>query len=884
MPTTYDAFLASCDPVVWSACLADRERALAEGGPPDLERIVEGLCIAGYSRWLARLTGDGDDARRTRQSYDRFVAALADPRVDDRAPLARRGWGIVLGFDGYRSAAQSLLAEMGPLTVELAVHVAPDDHAARAALLRPFVKAGATRPFPPARYFYCAAQINLGAIHEARAILASAAKAGADPLVWELLGRIHEREGRWAEALAAYDHSTWPEHRYRAAICRVIEQGGSSATAGTALDADHEALRKALTIFEPEIDRAEIARSAAFVNACLWNAFEDWLVQFELGKLHFRRRRYAEADTHLRRALTLAPESCRFPIADLRFVNLTWLTGNSLSNALSMEPEALESAFDALLAGPHEPTAATIRLWLASKLPDPAHIPADIESWDPYDRAEAHEIIGNTDEAIACRLLAMREDFRHRNLLGLLKSCTQWRLEKAAEFLLRTIERESWSDFFALHELADHLVATPTDPNATSSGRDHARLDTIMARILELSQFEFQHLIRAHDLLVHIEWRDAAEDVLRRAAELAEGAAENLAVAVARRRSTDFDPARGDPDGLACLLRAERESRDRLERLQIARELFIHGRTQQARRILVAEGVFAAETSFEPIEYVAALQCRQSLEAEEVRDLVHRAYAAAIVEIESGGIVHCPEKYLERLRRIDRDVPENQVVAGMTETTTTWLPAGPWAEWTAAIQKRLDELGDDPEPARFAAEISRFTGPSSTFAGRLAAWGWVHARIEQAFASAANVWPETGVGELPISRNLTLDDDGRAVELSELWRRHLSATGPWRATTRKRLDAFFERERRLVAEWEANRRRLARPHLRRALHYARFAADFLPTIVSDAERDERQPVLRDLYDAIGTDCRRLADRLRELIATIEAALQDDVPLDASVRL
>src|SRR5262249_26028308 len=142
-------------------------------------------------------------------------------------------------------------------------------------------------------------------------------------------------------------------------------------------------------------------------------------------------------------------------------------------------------------------------------------------------------------------------------------------------------------------ELATFLLATRTGLSESSSGfeRLSQRLAVLAGRLEELSQWDFQHLIRAHDFFFRTNRKDIAEALLRRAGKLAEGAAENLAMPVPRRKAAG-DRAQDDDQGLECLKRAERESRDRLERLQIAREFFHYGRAGRARRILEAEGVF----------------------------------------------------------------------------------------------------------------------------------------------------------------------------------------------------------------------------------------------------------------------------------------------------
>jgi len=103
----------------------------------------------------------------------------------------------------------------------------------------------------------------------------------SSPLVPDLLGKIDERQGQCEDALARYRCSSWPEHRHRAAMLDIIVRCGDSG--GAHLELDKPAL-EVLQGTDGELDQAELARCSAFLNACLWQPMDDWLIDLELGK------------------------------------------------------------------------------------------------------------------------------------------------------------------------------------------------------------------------------------------------------------------------------------------------------------------------------------------------------------------------------------------------------------------------------------------------------------------------------------------------------------------------------------------------------------------------------------------------------------------------
>jgi hypothetical protein len=851
-------------------------RALDDAGA-GIESVVEGLCVSIYTQWLGRQSGDSALQERGKEAYTHFTREL-EKLSPGSAESTNLGWGIVLAFAGYSQAARPLLDDAADRRAEVALLVMPDDPAERATVLRPFVHASAT-VFAPALHFYCNALIDLGSIREATKLLNESGLPLSDPLLCGLIGKMCELRAQWSDALKAYSpseaveagtRSSWPAYRYRAALCRTISEGRRDA-AGSALDDD--LLAKELPQFESEIDQAEIARSAAFINASLLNPTDDWMVRFELGKLSFRRRRYAEADTHLRAALALAPEWCRYPIAELRFTNLTWLTGSSHARDLDMTPEALESSFAALRVSPDAQASAAVRVWTADHTLDRTLLPGEIGDWDPSLQEQAYAIAGNEPEALRCALDAMIAASGHRVLLRLIRRFDSDRFERSADYLLDLGIRESWTSFFALWELADFLCKTRARLSESSNGfaRVSQLLVELARRLFELSEFEFQNLIRAYDLFSEMNWQDAAEEVLRRAGRLAEGAAENLAIAVARRKAAGFDPARAGPHGLECLLRAESESRDRLERLQIARELFYYGRAQQARRILDAEGVFSPLAVLQPIEYIVALQCKPWLTHDEHVELAGRACRDLANDFAAGAIERYRDLYKSRLEKVGRIELDSLPVKGRDgSAAASPLYDNPWNRWQtklkAASNGGVDELK--------AALDECLDGPS-IFAVQFSIWSWVLARWEQALQDASTVPPERKPLEIPISKNPSLDEDGRAIQISDLWRNYLSDAVPAaRAKARVQIGAFYAEESRLLQDWEVLRRKAAAPLLDRALAYGQFAVRFLPTLVSSVERNQAHPLLRGLFECVAADCEALARSIEKRLQALEAELAD----------
>jgi hypothetical protein len=900
----YQTFLRSADLPVWNSCLAAYTRVL-ESSPEALpdDELVEGMVISLYVQWLSSVSGDLSCEESSRRESVRFVDALDSRHRHDPSAATKRGWAIVLGWRGYRALARQLVWEavepaasgrlagkepsgvprgVGP---EVALIMITGEPGRRAAQMRPYVSALGGDVFPPALWEYCESLLRLGAVRQVDALLKNSGLPSSSPLRLDLLGQIHERSGRWRDAMAVYGAPTsWPIHRYRAAVCAAV--AGQRTEESVVLD---DAFVRSLSPSETEIDQGEIARSAAFVNACMWNAFDDWIVEFELGKLDFRRRRYAEADVHLKHAVDRAPGPCKAAIASLRSSNLTWLSDSSwwadLLASLNMRPEALERTMEALeMAG----EGSGLRIWLAIEAEEPELLPPSIENCTPYDQALAHNLVGNRPEAIGARIKCLEMQYNHRNITALIDVFRSARFHSSCEYLTKLIIRESRDDFFPLWELAHGLFSALGLYGESSQefSRVSELLEATSERMMELAKFEFQHLLRAHEFFRKAGRQDIAESLLRRAADLAEGPADCLAIAVARRRLPWFNSADVDPQARSVLEQAGRESRDRLERMQIAREHFHQGQIQQARQMLEEEGLFDERQRFEHIEYVIGLQCGRWLKPEEFASLARRATDALADDIKTGKIRRFGSAFLRRLRtsirlvdpdlaqRLGRSWVSPQEDGDTAKKSPKGLAAGPSKQWGDAMQALRE--GDDAEREQeaFLKKVTELQNDWA-FEESLATWARAQDQVYEALDTAFAAEPDDKDEPRPISKTLTLEDDARAFELCNLWRQALDSDDSTRSRARAGIRAFYLAEDELIQRWDERRRRKAEKPLRRALFYVDKSCVLLDVLEAGLE-GTTHPVLQGLSQVIREDCQRQRERCASIVRAIQSELSPRV--------
>jgi len=373
----YAAFLTSADVATWDQCMEQTVRVAAAlpDGDDRADALAKALCITMYLGWLGRVSGD---LVRTERARTRLAELRDEIRRFGAGPAraCRICWGLLLAEGGFRQHAAALLDTDGHPAPEHVPWLIQRLDIKALATLRRLVEPGPAA-FPPLVFEYGEALVNVGEVQEARALAETGRWGAAEPLMLDILASASERLGQWAAAYAAYRRSTWPIHRYRAAMVGAVS-GHLEAADDLELD---EPMRQHLGELDGDVDPAELARSAAFLNACLWHPVDDWRIELELGKLSFRRRQYSEANLHLVRAARSAPEAARFQIARLRFINLTWLTGRESHLPSPMEPEALTAGQEALDHSSDTDDTSMIRIWMARQTADLTLVPAVIGDW-----------------------------------------------------------------------------------------------------------------------------------------------------------------------------------------------------------------------------------------------------------------------------------------------------------------------------------------------------------------------------------------------------------------------------------------------------------------------------------------------------------------------
>ncbi len=877
----YAAFLASADVVTWDVCMEQAVR-VATGVPDGDERagaLAKALCITMYLRWLGRVSGDVDRTERARR---RFAELRDEVYRAGPGPGPTRAWricwGLLLAEGGFCEHATALLDTDG--------HPAPEhvpwliqrlDVKALATLRRLVAEPGRT-PFPPVVFEYGEALVNVGEVQQARALAGTGSWGAAEPLMLDILASASERLGQWAAAYAAYRRSSWPIHRYRAAMVGAIS-GHPEAADDLEMD---EPMRQHLGELDGDLDQAELARCTAFLNACLWHPVNDWRVELELGKLSFRRRQYAEANLHLLRAARSAPEPSRFAIARLRFFDLTWLTGEQSHLPSPMEPEALTAGQEALSLSGDTDDTSTIRTWMARQTGDLALIPASIGDWPPSERAEAYLAVDDMGRALDCLLESLESRYNPRSVAGLIRLLHGAGLRQAVSHLAEVVSRESADDFLALWEtaVALHELAPADGETDTREGLERWH-DAFRARLIELSQFEFMNSIRSYHLAVQTSHPDLAEEMLRRAAGQAEGVSELLAVAILGRRIREARSPQSDQDGLRCLMRARSQARDRLERLQIAHELFHYGGIRQARAMLLEEGVFRAGTPLSHFEMTVVLQCGPWLSEEERAGLAHRAAARLNRARRSGALGGYPATYANRLLAAVRAVhtPLSEAVQRsldpgfLANFPGSTRPGQSEDDWPA-FRDRIDAaMADSDEDApTHLDEWLGATGADLSFGFRVMVTAHLRTHLEALIDGARQVRPTLPAERAPIAKSADGGAGFRTIQLCDLWRLRLTAPPGEADRSAAQLREFFDTERKLTDEWEAGRRSVSRPTLRQVVRVGRVLEESLTTLVGPGQRTHRHPVLRALFEKVDLDAGSLRAEVAERIRSARREL------------
>jgi hypothetical protein len=646
-------------------------------------------------------------------------------------------------------------------------------------------------------------------------------------------------------------------HKYRAAICSVIAQVSTQEEVAHQWSETEESLQKAMLMGGSESDQAEVARTASFVNVCRWYNFDNWLVHYELGSLSFRRRRHAEAEKHLSIAARQAPATVAFAVNHLRFTNLTWLSGTSMGRSLPAQPETLECAHAALQASGPEDWKASIRTWLARETNDPSVLAPVYESGNLFAQGEAHELEGHAPDALRCFSRAVAESYVPRAFNRLIETLAQCGFEETTCHLIDVAMAESNDDFFQLWELGRSLLGILKNRDRYFALQHIGnRFDRIEDRLEELAEDEFQHLMRAWQFYASYGRGDLAARVLQLAAQLAESPEEHLVLAAARR----------DRAGLLALLRAERESTHRLERLEIARALASRGQITRARRILRGERVFDSTVVLSPLEYVIVLECGSPcLSDDETKALSARAATNLVGDRRARLFGRYAHKFFERLRE-HTDIPSQYMSDWLAETATSVKPDDSvWKSW----QESLETLHDPAllERERRLMESQMLESGEDVLFFSLAVWGPMYRTLDALLGSIWRIRPAREPEDTPISKTDSIAINVRARAVSRLWRQYMRSEGQDQDQNRllDQVRDFYRDEDRLELEWESLRKRDVKGPLERLRYFVETGQSVLDRIRHCAERADvwpsflrvREHLLRDV-DALQ---KRLASQL-----------------------
>ncbi len=849
MESAYSKFLRTADLESWQECLQSYQALLRQSTRISLQQLAEGLSIANYTRWLASLCGE----EGAKQSADDTIDQLANIAFADRLHGSDVGVlvkSVIAAVRGYPRTAKAMLDSLNKeIPLEILLLVMPDISAKRAQELGKFVYADVGQVFLPAVYFYGHALLDLGYLQRVQSLLDDYSSFKSNPLMIDLQGKLLELEGNWAGAWAIYGKSNWDVHEYRCSICSVIVH---AATGELPSWSDEKLIRGMLT-GGSESDQAEVARNASFVNACRWYNFDNWLVHYELGSLSFRRRRHAEAEKHLKTAGIHAPERFRFAINNLRFINLTWLAGRSLGRSLPVEAETLECAHEALQADGPEDLKAQIRTWVAEATKDLSILAPVYHSGNIYEQAQADILQGRTPDALLSWSANIAKSFEPRVFYHLIHTFSSCGFEQTATYMCDVAMNESWDNFFQLWELAGALRKIMVqDLAAFSEKRFEERFLKIQQRLEELSEFEFPHLMRAWQLYKDCGRADLAAHVLQRADQLAESPEEHLILAIARK----------DRIGLDHLLRAERESTHRLERLEIAKELTRYGQMTRARRILKEERVFESGESLEPLEYIIALRCgRPCLTKEEIAALSNRANAHLEQDLQAGLIKKYGDQFIKRL--------------GKSATTSLnakdWLSqaekfdeAGDsiWKSWTTSLERLDDPTLLEEERTMVENRVAELGENSIILFFYIGVWEQLYGTLDSILENIKRQRPAREPADTPISRTDTFAENVRAKTVSRLWRDYLTSEESGRALVLlQRVKDFYREEHRLENEWEMLRRGERQGMLKKAGYMVKYGRELLAQIRSQLDKADSWPAFLAISEHIYRDIDTLLERL-----------------------
>jgi hypothetical protein len=873
-PSPYATFLETSDPSTWLTCLDEAIRELDElpPGASPIQALTRALTIAMYVTWVSNSSGDAAAADHGQKLYERLASrltALSSDAAIPGGPESDTCWGLVIGWSGYRVQGLELLTRHGRPALEHHLICLPEDDLSIVTALREDLGSARGRSFLPAVHVYGSALVNVGAVANAEELVAGCRWPETEPLLAAILGSAAERTGNWSQAHATYRASNWPEHRYRAALTGVVADAGPQQ-----LTLDRPLLG-VLGNLESELKQTALIRSAAFLDACLWQPISNWLVELEQGKLCFRRRWHSEADAHFATALSAAPAAARYPVASLRFANLTWLTGEDVS-VVDLGPEARTAGRQALALAPDGDDEGSQSPWLAQTTGDTSLIPAGFVGWPARLRAEAWAALGDEPKAVDAYLASLEQSYDHRAMIALIRRLAPAGFTDTTAYLAELVLRESEEDFFALWETAQQLQAL-SGAVVGDEGLDRPEEsidDRFRARLRELSLLEFKNAVRSIGLFRQAGLHDVAEELLIRAARSAESVSELIAVAELCR------PQGGRMGqlnrlGYGCLMRAARESRDRFERFRVAHELFAYGQVASGRAILEEERAFSSDTDLSHAEAVAVLQCATWLPRDRVRAVARAAVERLGRDAHSGVLGVDYRTYADRLggilasQGIQLDIqirepsPASAAVVADEPDTTSWAQR---VEHISAWVEQADEPdaqgGEDATDYPFELDRSAPRGERLVLAIHLLKL------LSEAQAAVRSVRPDAPPETVPV--RLDMSGDGvRTVELGDLWRSRLAGPSSEHGQADELLRAFYAREQELDEGWEERLRAAAEDDNRKLVRVCDLLSRCLDAVMGQDEPTAGNPIVRGLDDALVRDVERLQGEIDEAVANAD---------------
>ncbi|MEM9720783.1 MAG: hypothetical protein AAGA10_16085 [Bacteroidota bacterium] len=895
----YKTFLNATKLSIWKECLEEYHSFLKSSEYTSKEAIDElprGLYIAIYTRWLSWLWGDRKGLKQASDIFEEMVEMVEKTHLRFNSKPLQLARAIIACGKSYTRRAKELIDEAGlAITPEIACLIVPKSPTQKAIFLKPFVKTSRESFFLPAFYFYCDALLQLGNFREINLRLQGMEQYDSNGFIIDLKGQMSEREGRWDEAFDVYKTSDWAIHQFRALICENILHSRNSENRIKERLAQDKKVYEGMNNFEGEIDQLELARSQAFIHACRWYSFDTWLVNFELGKLNFRRRRYLDAELHLKKAVENAPEDFRFHIHTLRHTNLSWV--NEDKHGFHMTPEALESAIDVIGSLADEEMKTSAYAWIFMTTQDQRFLQPILESSSLYDIGNAYSLLEDSPKALYNWRLSTKERYYHRNVSNLIRFFNEVQFYHTTQYLASVVMKEDEENFFGLWELGrDWLNILKQNRNFSGKGASQQEvLVNILRRLEVLSQDNFQDLMRAAELFIEMKRVDIAETLIVKAEKLAESPGELIEVAITRRLSPAFNRLLGDNRGLECLLKAEKESQSRIERLQIARELGVYYRQVQRGRRMLEQLLKPKElSSFQPIEYVVALQCSPLMGQEEVEKLIERATDSLKQDFKQGIIKSFGTRFVERINRVnalpfslfdklkeeltiispklDADSNiyphQNETEKAITASShndakdSTKLSSDNWKEFATTLGS--SKYKEEEEEQKFWQEITSQLG-SMGLDSKYCLWKWLQQEIHQLEKETVNFRPEFEQEKTPISKGGVIVGDVRADGLSKLWKDYFfEPDGPNKSWRLGRISDFDREEKQLLEEWKKMREVGMKKPAKRMLCLVGNALKVLDSIQSEENQTGNWPLFLHVEEYLMKDIKLQIDRLEKL--------------------